>query len=845
MLCCAVMQGVGDGAPQLPSRGPAGTFAWLLVQLPAVFTGGAVVAQHAGQGSSGLTSTGLADSAAFECSYLAVLSDVERLEFEPLSSGYRVFLVYALCWADATHAAPTCEGLSLGPAMTLLRPIVTTGWDLLPNELLAVPLQQVYKTGTVKCITDLQSGDGVLAGALRALSDSLPPEQQLHLSVVTFKYSKMYEMYREDGYDMYAPTTKHGWCSQMWQPLADTGADVSSATVPAHVHAMELLVPEHPNTEIAFDEYKLEELEEDTDDLRVVLEPHGWDNDDLRMPDVLQLTPTRAGFWGKAMKKENRARDDSYLKYTYWKSCLVLWRACNEDDVVMAKASRLGSAQYLRDMIASRGGDTQDAEVVRLWRALLNSWKASAAARRVSTADTADAVQTMLLCCGEDVGRQVEMLAFMQAHGKQFVLRYTIVCALITVLEAAKWNPALVNAVCEYAAAANGVSDGLDGTWVPAGEHGGKPIQRLQLHYGNLHRYGQLTRAALTASVPTPVMLSFIRLLGADTPFLTKPDKYARRRDQAMYGGALVVLDVTAAYPWTEIGTAVISSLTTMHSLSGAEVIRAFAAQSPPQCPAGILCYAAWLGAHYFPRADQPAAASAHQEDEITPQSILADLVKFVTPLVPGSTSAVAGSSKKRKADGASAAPAAAAAVPPPDYGDVVARVLDEVGDGLFRLCGSARLQELVAALTELKGTVAAEMRAVVLPPLCASILRAVNAVLARGVPPFTWEQPRAVSKFTGVEAFLRGPEESTTLLIEPGAAYQIEYVAKELRQLSATPAVSGLSAEFTAVEVAGGSARSKKYGLAVQKTRAYYNEVVVAEYTALTNVKATLERLL
>jgi predicted 2-oxoglutarate/Fe(II)-dependent dioxygenase YbiX len=133
-----------------------GMFATLVVQLPSVFEGGSFVVSHNGKSQAFKLD---AITAPYACHYVAHYADCEH-EILPVTSGYRLALVYSLCYKGKSTEAPSARALETSGRMV-------KSMERLPRDksLFAIPLDHQYTTKSLA-----SSGVGALKGEDRALA---------------------------------------------------------------------------------------------------------------------------------------------------------------------------------------------------------------------------------------------------------------------------------------------------------------------------------------------------------------------------------------------------------------------------------------------------------------------------------------------------------------------------------------------------------------------------------------------------------------------------------------------------------------------------------------------------
>ena len=136
-----------------------GMFATLVIQLPSIFEGGSFVVSH--NGKSKTFQLDNSATASYSCHYVAHYADCEH-EVLPVTSGYRLALVYSLCCKGTDHT-PSARDLESAGRMV-------TAMERLPNDhsLFAIPLDHQY---TTKSLVGL--GVGALKGMDRAFANTI------------------------------------------------------------------------------------------------------------------------------------------------------------------------------------------------------------------------------------------------------------------------------------------------------------------------------------------------------------------------------------------------------------------------------------------------------------------------------------------------------------------------------------------------------------------------------------------------------------------------------------------------------------------------------------------------
>jgi hypothetical protein len=151
-------------------------FATLVIQLPSVHEGGELVVYENNGKSKKFDfghSTGLAPYAAH---YAAHYADMEH-ELLGVKSGYRLALVYSLCWIDGNGFCPNKDNLVEKAAQ-----IVSTLGDLNCHSI-AISLEHKYTPESFKTngLKALKSVDNERYCLLKACNELLPAEKQVQL----------------------------------------------------------------------------------------------------------------------------------------------------------------------------------------------------------------------------------------------------------------------------------------------------------------------------------------------------------------------------------------------------------------------------------------------------------------------------------------------------------------------------------------------------------------------------------------------------------------------------------------------------------------------------------------
>ena len=149
-----------------------GMFATMVIQLPSKFEGGKITVRHAGN-EKAIEMDG--ERSAYCCKYAAHYSDCEH-EVSEISGGYRLALVYSLCWT----ARGTPPSADTGPAkirkLAKILQTICTGKRNLFTWFLAHKYSKSGLSGSG--IHALKAVDASVARALQQANESLPEDQQ-------------------------------------------------------------------------------------------------------------------------------------------------------------------------------------------------------------------------------------------------------------------------------------------------------------------------------------------------------------------------------------------------------------------------------------------------------------------------------------------------------------------------------------------------------------------------------------------------------------------------------------------------------------------------------------------
>ena len=139
-----------------------GMFATLVIQLPSCHTGGTLIVSHAGDTKSFFLGAG--KDAAYGCHFAAHYADCEH-EITKVESGYRLALIYSLCYTGRKDLKPTAAAVSDG-VRELKSVLKRLPWN---ESMFLLPLEHQYTIASLS-----RFGTGALKGddrdRLRAMS---------------------------------------------------------------------------------------------------------------------------------------------------------------------------------------------------------------------------------------------------------------------------------------------------------------------------------------------------------------------------------------------------------------------------------------------------------------------------------------------------------------------------------------------------------------------------------------------------------------------------------------------------------------------------------------------------
>ena len=158
-------------------------FGSLVIQLPSMHSGGALIVKHADQSWThdfGV-STGMSQ---FKCHYAAHYADVEH-QVSPVTSGYRVLITYNMVWTRDDLPTPCCANVGDDSMVASVAEGVRA-WDLGDDGLFLLALEHEYTQQSLSRngVQALKGKDRRLSQLLQAANALLPHGLQLAQYIV-------------------------------------------------------------------------------------------------------------------------------------------------------------------------------------------------------------------------------------------------------------------------------------------------------------------------------------------------------------------------------------------------------------------------------------------------------------------------------------------------------------------------------------------------------------------------------------------------------------------------------------------------------------------------------------
>ncbi|CAD6969139.1 unnamed protein product [Tilletia controversa] len=169
-------------------------FATMVVQLPSAHTGGALEVYRQNEGTPTVHDFGAAKGTApFQCHYAVHYADAEHA-LQPVTAGYRLAMVYSICWPeDWETPAPSLEHESRGAMIDALAQVSKE------RRTFHYFLEHMYTPKSVGAmgVNFFKGADRGIVANLRVLNDALPPEQRFRFYIAQAERNSSY--YGEGG----------------------------------------------------------------------------------------------------------------------------------------------------------------------------------------------------------------------------------------------------------------------------------------------------------------------------------------------------------------------------------------------------------------------------------------------------------------------------------------------------------------------------------------------------------------------------------------------------------------------------------------------------------------------
>ena len=174
-----------------------GMFATMVIQLPSKFDGGKITVRHAGK-EKVMEMDG--ERSGYCCKYAAHYSDCEH-QVSEITSGYRLALVYSLCWTARGSPPSADTGTTIIRQIAKILPKICTG----ERNLFAWFLSHKYSESGIldSGIDALKGPDAAVATALRQANELLPEDQQFefHIAKVNREVQQFGDFWDEDSWE--------------------------------------------------------------------------------------------------------------------------------------------------------------------------------------------------------------------------------------------------------------------------------------------------------------------------------------------------------------------------------------------------------------------------------------------------------------------------------------------------------------------------------------------------------------------------------------------------------------------------------------------------------------------
>ncbi|CAD6885701.1 unnamed protein product [Tilletia controversa] len=174
------------------------TFATMIIQLPSAHKGGQLQVFNDGSEDPVIHDFGAAaGTAEYQCNYAVHYADAEHA-VQPITEGYRLALVYSVCWPDnSTQAAPPVSREKQAPMRKALAELADANRDFHYYFEHAYTPKSISELG----VGSLKGQDRARVATLRTANDGLPPHQRFNFYLVHAKRFSLNPLYRKGYYE--------------------------------------------------------------------------------------------------------------------------------------------------------------------------------------------------------------------------------------------------------------------------------------------------------------------------------------------------------------------------------------------------------------------------------------------------------------------------------------------------------------------------------------------------------------------------------------------------------------------------------------------------------------------
>lgn len=309
----------GHFKPHRDTEKHPGMFATLIIQLPSIFTGGDLIVKH----NSKEKKIAFGDKESeFLCIYAAHYADCEH-ELTEITSGYRMALVYSLCW-DGNGVQPSPPDIPTNELAGLLQNL-----DQLPNPMIAWGLDHHYSKASLLDIgaQTLKGGDKLIYSSLEGANALLEEDKKLDIFIVEAKRTD--NMYGTCTMEYYGGGRRGYWAHKN-EDCFDNDGDCETE------YEYNVIDDDGKLWSSSLDEFKLDVKE-----------------------DVLNVGKDDDKFWGKCREGEcSGPSGNEGASKTNWYRRYVLVAFPKETAVkVVYKHSISSAIKYLKQELHNKGAD--------------------------------------------------------------------------------------------------------------------------------------------------------------------------------------------------------------------------------------------------------------------------------------------------------------------------------------------------------------------------------------------------------------------------------------------------------------------------------------------------------